>query len=82
MKKEELLSRISINSKVMLGKPLIAGTRLTVQYILTLLADGLSIPEIIQEYNELQKEDILACLLYASETLKDISFMPLEGKAV
>ena len=73
----QLLERITLSPKIMVGKPIIRGTRLTVQYILNLLAHGASIDEILQEYKGLTKEDILACLLYASETLKDTTFMPL-----
>ena len=77
MEQNQLLERITLNPKIMVGKPIIRGTRLTVQYILNLLAHGASIDEILQEYKGLTKEDILACLLYASETLKDTTFMPL-----
>jgi uncharacterized protein (DUF433 family) len=77
MGQNQLLERITLNPKIMVGKPIIRGTRLTVQYILNLLAHGASVDEILQEYNGLTKEDILACLLYASETLEDTTFMPL-----
>ncbi len=77
MVQNQLLERITLNPKIMVGKPIIRGTRLTVQYILNLLAHGASIDEILQEYKGLTKEDILACLLYASETLEDPTFMPL-----
>ena len=77
MEQNQLLERITLNPKIMVGKPIIRGTRLTVQYILNLLAHGASVDEILQEYKGLTKEDILACLLYASETLKDTTFMPL-----
>ncbi len=77
MEQNQLLERITLNPKIMVGKPIIRGTRLTVQYILNLLAHGASIDEILQEYKGLTKEDILACLLYASETLEDTTFMPL-----
>jgi len=77
MEQKQLLERIVLNPKIMVGKPIIRGTRLTVQYILNLLAHGATIDEILQEYKGLTKEDILACLLYASETLEDTTFMPL-----
>jgi uncharacterized protein (DUF433 family) len=77
MEQNQLLERITLNPKIMVGKPIIRGTRLTVQYILNLLAHGASVDEILQEYKGLTKEDILACLLYASETLEDTTFMPL-----
>jgi len=77
MEQKQLLERIVLNPKIMVGKPVIKGTRLTVQYILNLLAHGVTVDEILQEYKGLTKEDILACLLYASETLEDTTFMPL-----
>ena len=77
MERDQLFERIVLNPKIMVGKPVIRGTRLTVQYILNLLAHGATVDEILQEYKGLTKEDILACLLYASETLEDTTFMPL-----
>ncbi len=48
MVQNQLLERITLNPKIMVGKPIIRGTRLTVQYILNLLAHGASIDEILQ----------------------------------
>jgi uncharacterized protein (DUF433 family) len=53
MKDEQLLKRITINPKVMVGKPVIRGTRLTVEYILNLLAHGATVAEILEEYEDL-----------------------------
>jgi len=78
----QLLERITLNPKVMVGKPVIRGTRLTVQYILGLLAHGASIEEILKEYEGLTREDILACLLFATESLESTTFMPLQVEAV
>jgi len=77
MKESQLLDRISINPKVMVGKPVIKGTRLSVEYILTLLAHGSTSAEILQEYEGLAQEDIQACLLFAAKSLQDTDFMPL-----
>ena len=77
MEQNRLLERIVLNPKVMTGKPVIKGTRLTVQHILNLLANGTTVDEILREYEGLTREDILACLLYASETLDNTAFMPL-----
>ncbi|MFQ6093472.1 MAG: DUF433 domain-containing protein [bacterium] len=77
MEKSKLLERIVINPKVMVGKPVIRGTRLTVQYILGLLAHGATVDEILQEYEGLTQEDILACLLFATEALESTTFVPL-----
>ena len=65
MQEQRLLERITINPKVMVGKPVIKGTRLTVEYILNLLAHGATVLEILEEYKELTQEDVQACLLFA-----------------
>ena len=77
MKDQELLERITVNPKVMVGKPVIKGTRLTLEYILNLLAHGTPITEIINEYKGLTQEDIQACILFATKSLENTTFMPL-----
>jgi uncharacterized protein (DUF433 family) len=62
-----LLNRIVIDPKIMVGKPVIRGTRLTVSFILGLLTHGVSIQQILSEYEGLVKEDIQACLLFAAQ---------------
>jgi uncharacterized protein (DUF433 family) len=64
MPEEQLLERIILNPKVMVGKPVIKETRLTVEYILNLLAHGATVPEILEQYQGLTPEDIQACLLF------------------
>ena len=77
MKDQQLLDRITLNPKVVVGKPVIKGTRLTVEHILNLLAHGETMEEILEEYNGLTPEDIQACLLFATRSLENTSFMPL-----
>ena len=77
MTQEPLLERIAVNPKVMVGKPIVKGTRLTVEYILGLLAHGETAEGILREYDGLTQEDIQACLLFASKSLKETAFMPL-----
>jgi uncharacterized protein (DUF433 family) len=77
MRDEQLLSRIAVDPGVMVGKAVIRGTRLTVEYILGLLAHGASVAEVLDEYEGLKPEDIQACFLFASRSLQDASFMPL-----
>ncbi len=77
MSDHELLNRIAIDPKVMVGKPIIVGTRLTVEYILNLMAHGANAEEILEEYQGLVQEDIQACLLFASRSLENTAFMPL-----
>lgn len=71
------VQRINLDPTLMTGKPVIKGTRLTVEYILNLLAHGATIAEILEEYQGLAVEDIQACLLFATKFLADTSFMPL-----
>ena len=80
MKDRQLLERITLNPKVVVGKPVIRGTRLTVEYIINLLAHGATVAEIMEEYKGLTQEDIQACLLFASKSLKNTMFMPLEAE--
>ena len=77
MQEEHLLERIALNPKVMVGKPVIRGTRLTVEYILSLLAHGATEAEILGEYEGISHEDIQACLLFAAQSLHSTLFMPL-----
>ena len=71
----ELLSRIAVDPEVMVGKPVIKGTRLTVERMVGLLALGMTAEEVIVEF-EIEKEDLQACLLFAARLLEDIAFMP------
>ncbi len=77
MNDDQLLKRIVIDADTMVGKPIIQGTRLTVDFILGLLAHGTQETEICREYGGITREDIQACLLFATKTLKDTDFMPL-----
>jgi len=77
MTDKKLLERIAMHPKVMTGKPVIKGTRLTVEFILNLMAHGATDQEIIGEYKGLKKEDIQACILFASKALENTVFMPL-----
>jgi uncharacterized protein (DUF433 family) len=82
MTDQQLLQRITLNPKVMTGKPVIKGTRLTVEYIINLLAHGATFAEILEEYEGLTQEDIQACLLFATKSLENLSFMPLSVESV
>jgi len=62
--------RIVIDPEILVGKPVIRGTRLAVEFILDLLAQGWSEEEILRNYPGLVKDDIRACLHYASGVLK------------
>lgn len=79
MSRQELLSRITINSKVMVGKPTIRGLRITVDQVLKALAGGLSIEELLEDYPELEKEDIQAVLLHAAELVEEEQVFEMSG---
>jgi len=73
------LDRIEINSKIMVGKPVIRGTRIPVELILKMLSQGTATEEILGEYPHLTKEDIQAALVYAAESLTLEEVLPLES---
>ncbi len=74
---EKLLQRISIDAKVMVGKPVIRGTRIPVELILRMLAQGIPEGDILREHPRLQAEDIRAALAYAAEVLANEDVLPL-----
>jgi uncharacterized protein (DUF433 family) len=61
--------RIVSDQKIMLGKPVIKGTRITVELILKKLSEGTSMDDLIQSYPHLTKEDILAVLSYSADVI-------------
>lgn len=71
--------RIVVDPKVMVGKPIIKGTRLTVEFIIGLLAQGWSEAEIVRNYPGLTVQDIRACLAFASQRLQEDILYPLEA---
>ncbi len=77
MENKKLFERIVLNPKIMVGKPVIRRTRLTVDFILNLLAHGTTEDEILNEYKGLTIEDIRACFLFATKSLENTDFMPM-----
>ena len=65
------LNRIATIPEIMHGKPVIKGTRIPVYIVLNLMAGGLKIEEVLKEYPDLTKEDVLACLEYAAELAQE-----------
>ena len=70
-------NRIETNPKVMVGKPVIKGTRITVELILRQLAQGLTAKDILANYPHLKPEDIQAAITYAAELVEEESTYPL-----
>lgn len=67
---KELKARIVVRPGILDGKPVIRGTRISVEFIPSLLSSGLSIDEILRDYSHLKREDILAALHYAENLVK------------
>jgi uncharacterized protein (DUF433 family) len=66
-----LLNRITVNPEVLVGKPIIRGLRISVDQILKALAGGVTVQELLEDYPELEKEDIQAALLYAADLVNE-----------
>jgi uncharacterized protein (DUF433 family) len=64
---QELLKRITIDPEICHGKPTIRGLRYPVDNMLELMASGMTIEEILSDYPDLEKEDLLACIDYAAK---------------
>ncbi len=71
------MERIVINPAILVGKPVIKGTRLAVEFIIDLLASGWSNEEILRNYPGISREDIQACLAYAGRLLHEEKVYPL-----
>ena len=69
--KEDLLARITVNPKVLVGKPTIRGLRISVEQILRALANNITLEELLDDYPELEFEDIQAVLMYATELVAE-----------
>ncbi len=77
----ELGQRVSIDPRVMVGKPVIRGTRIPVELIVRMLAQGIPESDILREYPRLQPEDIRAALDYAAQVLAHEDVFPLAVSA-
>ena len=73
-------ARIEINPKVMLGKPIIRGTRITVELILRKLGEGATERDLLEAYPQLTKQDIQAAITYAADTLAHEETVLVEPK--
>ena len=75
--REDWRSRIAIDPKVLAGKPVVKGPRISVEFILELLANGWTVEDILKNCPQLKREDVLAALKYATEVLKEERVYPL-----
>jgi len=67
--------RIEVNPAVLVGKPIIKGTRISVELILDRMADGWSLEDVLTSYPHISREDVLAALSFASELFKEETFV-------
>jgi uncharacterized protein (DUF433 family) len=74
-----ITDRIEINPKVMLGKPVIRGTRITVELVLRKLAEGATDNDLLDAYPHLKKQDLQAAIAYAADTLAHEETVLLKG---
>lgn len=81
MEGRSLLKRVELNPRVMAGKAVIQGTRLTVEHTLNLLAHGETVDRITAEYGGVSREDVLVCVLFAAKTLGLPASAPLATEA-
>lgn len=72
--------RITIDPKVLVGKPIIQRTRIAVEFIVDLLGRGWTVDFVLREYDHITAEDIQACLAYASDVLKSERVYLIPGK--
>jgi len=81
MNTENLLSRITINPKVMVGKPTIRGMRITVEQVLRALAGGVTVNELLLDYPGLEPEDFKAVFAYVVNLVDEEQVFPVEISA-
>ena len=76
-----ILSRITIDPRIMVGKPTIRGLRITVEQLLKALANGITEDELITDYPELEKEDFRAIYAYVADLVESEKVFPLKLSA-
>jgi uncharacterized protein (DUF433 family) len=72
-------SRIVLDDKILAGKPIIRGTRISVEHIVALLAEGWTNEQILKNYPMLKRQDIEAALKYAAEALRQERIYPIQS---
>ena len=76
----EILSRIAVDPQVCFGKPCIRGTRIWVSLLLDFLASGATMEEILEDYPQLKREDVLAAIAYGAEMSRE-RYVDLPGSS-
>ena len=78
---DQVWERITVDPRVMTGTPVIRGTRIPVELVVRMLAQGIPEADILREYPRLQPQDIRAALTYAARSLADEDVLPLSASA-
>lgn len=73
--------RISVNPNILVGKPIIKGTRISVELLMDRLADGWSMEDILEAYPHIKREDVLAAIAFVTEIFKEEDYIAI-GKAL
>ncbi len=69
--------RITLDPRRLVGKPTIRGSRISVEHVLTALAGGLTVDELLEDYPELELEDFPAVLMYAANVISEMRVYPV-----
>lgn len=77
---EDFMKRIVVNPKVMVGKPVIKGTRITIEAIIARVAEGMTFKEILEDFPYITKEDIKAAIRYAQSLVAGEEIIPMVVK--
>ncbi len=78
---EKLLARIEVDPRILVGKPVIRGTRIPVELILKKLGQNIDVQEILQDFPRLTKEDVKAAIMYAESLVEDTEMYPLAASS-
>lgn len=78
---ENLLARIEVNPKILVGKPVIRGTRIPVELILKKLGQNIDVTEILQDFPRLTTEDVKAAIMYAESLVEETEMYPLAASS-
>lgn len=81
MTHEQLLARITVDHAICHGKPCIRGHRIWVSLVVDLLADGMTVEQIIEQYPGLESDDVRACMAYAAEMTRERIVVSSRGVA-
>jgi len=71
--------RIEVNPKILVGKPIIKGTRISVEQVLDLLSSGATVDDVVRDYPHVSRDDVLACVAFAADTIRSERTYPVSA---